>query len=256
MAVFSSYVKPSTLEEAYELIQKKNNVAVAGMMWTRLEDRKFAAAVDLSGLGLEGIYDEGEFIRIGAMTTLRQMEKSQLLNGYTDGAFRDCLSPIVGVQFRNMATVGGSVYGRYGFSDVITLLAALDSYVELYRGGTVPLHEYVETEKEKDIIVNILIKKEKDIHVRYMSQRNTSTDFPVLACCGVKTGDTGRITVGARPGRAKRDEFTFVSADDAAKKAQQAAEEMVYGSNLRAGAEYRKAVAGVLAERIFRGMEE
>lgn len=40
-----------------------------------------------------------------------------------------------------LATVGGSIYGRYGFSDVLTLLIGLDSYVELYKGGIVSLKE-------------------------------------------------------------------------------------------------------------------
>ena len=40
---------------------------------------------------------------------------------------REAVRHIVGVQFRNCATVGGSVYGRFGFSDVLTLLLALVS---------------------------------------------------------------------------------------------------------------------------------
>ena len=36
-----------------------------------------------------------------------------------------------------MATVGGSIWGRFGFSDVLTVFLAMDSYVELYKGGIV-----------------------------------------------------------------------------------------------------------------------
>ena len=43
---------------------------------------------------------------------------------------------------RNCATVGGSVYARFGFSDILTCLLALDAYVELYHGGMVPIKEF------------------------------------------------------------------------------------------------------------------
>ena len=41
-------------------------------------------------------------------------------SAYTAGAVREAVRHIVGVQFRNCATVGGSIYGRFGFSDVLT----------------------------------------------------------------------------------------------------------------------------------------
>ena len=62
------------------------------------------------------------------------------------------------MQFRNLATVGGSIYGRYGFSDVLTLLIGLDSYVELYKGGIVPLTEYA----DRDMTGTLLLKMQKE----------------------------------------------------------------------------------------------
>ena len=44
--------------------------------------------------------------------------------------FKESLCHIVGVQFRNCATVGGSIYGRYGFSDVLTMFLGMDTWVE------------------------------------------------------------------------------------------------------------------------------
>lgn len=68
------------------------------------------------------------------MVTLRELETNKLLNELTYGAFSESVKHIVGVQFRNLATVGGSVFGRYGFSDIITLLVALNAEVQLYAG--------------------------------------------------------------------------------------------------------------------------
>ena len=59
-----------------------------------------------------------ENMPIGCMVTLRQMELHEGLSHYTEGAVKDAFRHIVGVQFRNLATVGGSLFGRFGFSDV------------------------------------------------------------------------------------------------------------------------------------------
>ena len=68
---------------------------------------------------------------------------------------------IVGVQFRNQATVGGSIYGRFGFSDVLTAFLALDTFVELYDGGIIRLSEFVNRKPDRDILVSIIIRKGK-----------------------------------------------------------------------------------------------
>ena len=70
-----------------------------------------------------------------------------------------CTRHIVGTQFRNGATVGGSIFGRFGFSDILTCLLALDTYVELYHAGVIALSEFVEMPRDNDILVRIIIKK-------------------------------------------------------------------------------------------------
>ena len=63
---------------------------------------------------------ETEF-RIGAIASLRALELHEGLAAYTNGAMRESVRHIVGVQLRNLATVGGSLYSRFGFSDVLTM---------------------------------------------------------------------------------------------------------------------------------------
>lgn len=115
------------------------------------------------------------------------------------------MSPIVGVQFRNQATVGGSIFGRYGFSDVLTVLLAMDTFVELYNGGTVRLSEFVNRKMDKDLLISVIVRK-SNRKIHYESIRQTKTDFPVLTC-GIVTGvfkgeKLWWISVGARPGKA------------------------------------------------------
>lgn len=134
MLKIKEYVKAQSLEQAYELNQKKSTCILGGMLWLKMSNRTVQKAVDLSGLGLDQIEETEDEFSIGAMVTLRQIEIHQGLNQWSHGAVKECVRSIVGVQFRNLATVGGSIFGRFGFSDVLTCFLAFDSYVELYHG--------------------------------------------------------------------------------------------------------------------------
>ena len=127
MLQLKQYIKVANLDEAYELNQKKNSVIVGGMHWLKMGKTAYGTAIDLSGLGLDQIVETDETFEIGCMVSLRQLETHEGLNTYTAGAVREAVKDIVGVQFRNTATVGGSIWGRYGFSDVLTVFLAMDT---------------------------------------------------------------------------------------------------------------------------------
>jgi len=161
---------------------------------------------------------------------------------------------IVGVQFRNCATVGGSIYGRFGFSDVLTCFLALECYVELYKGGVVPLSEFVNMPLDNDVLVKIIIKKDSR-QVAYLTHRRAATDFPVLACAVAKVESEWQVVIGARPARAKKtvDNNSILSqnpTDDEIHNFITFIEEnMDFDSNMRGSKEYRKHLAGVLVKR-------
>lgn len=114
------YVKAKSLEEAWQLNQKRSAVILGGGCWLRMSPRRrVATAIDLMDLGLDEIHKTEEAFYIGAMVPLRQLEISESLETYTQGAMKEALRHIVGTQFRNMATVGGSIWGRFGFSEVV-----------------------------------------------------------------------------------------------------------------------------------------
>ena len=176
-----NYIKVTSLEEAYELNQKKSNAIIGGMLWLKMSNRNMQTAIDLSGLGLDKIEEQEDAFSIGCMCTLRQLEIHEALNRYFGGAMKACTRHIVGTQFRNGATVGGSIFGRFGFSDILTCLLALDTYVELYHAGVIALSEFVEMPRDNDILVRIIIKKDGR-KIAYRSHREAATDFPVIAC--------------------------------------------------------------------------
>lgn len=270
MLKIKSYVRVNSIAEAYELNQKKSACVLGGMVWLKMGNRNVSTAIDLSSLGLDGIQETEDEYVIGCMTTLRDLEMNKSLNEWTHGAVRESLRHIVGVQFRNCATVGGSVFGRYGFSDVLTMLLSLDTWVDLYQAGRIPLSEFVNQKKDRDILQAVIIRK-TPLKSVYLSQRNTETDFPVLTCAASLIGETARTVIGARPGRAmivedKADilygfeEMTRKEKEKAVQEfASYAAEHVPVGGNMRGSKEYRRLLVEVLTRRAWEaigGMKE
>ena len=103
MLKIKEYVKAESLEQAYELNQKKTNCVIGGMLWLKMVTRNVQKAIDLSGLGLDQIEENDEEFSIGAMVTLRQIELHEGLNTWSQGAVKESVTHIVGVQFRNLA---------------------------------------------------------------------------------------------------------------------------------------------------------
>ena len=231
------YVKAESLEQAYELNQKRSNVLAGGMMWLKMSSGNRNTVIDLSGLGLDQIEETEDEFRIGCMCSLRQLELHKGLNQYFDGAFRECTRWIVGTQFRNGATVGGSVFGRFGF-------------VELYKGGTVSLEEFAKMKYSRDILVRIIIKKDGR-KAAYASQRRSKTDFPLIAVAAAKKDDMWYISVGARPSKAALVTRPVQTGCELSAQAEEAVSMFSFGDNLRGSADYRKSLAEIYVRRLM-----
>ena len=261
MLKIKNYVRVQSLEEAYDLCQKKNNVVLGGMLWLKMQRRSIGTAIDLGDLGLDQIEEDGDFYRLGAMVSLRTMERHHGLNELTQGAMEESLRHIVGVQFRNGATVGGSLWRRMGFSDVLTLFMAMDSYVELYKGGIVALEEFASMKSDNDILVRLIIKKRPGAFA-YQAVRKQRTDLPSLNCVAAKVGDEYRVVIGSRPARAMvlRDEKGILTGgivqESTAAFADYAANNVAVAGNMWGSAEYRKALLAVLTRRALTALGE
>lgn len=253
MIQIKQYVKASSLDEAYELNQKKSNAIIGGMHWVKMSSRMVGTAIDLSGLGLDQIVETDDAFEIGCMVTLRQIEKHEELNAYTNGAVRDAVKDIVGTQFRNTATVGGSIFGRYGFSDVLTVFMAMDTTVVCHKAGEIPLAEFAKMKADRDILVKLIVKK-VPLHITYLAQRHARTDFPTLTCAVSDLNGKWRAVVGARPKKAELVEdmeglVKEVNEETALSFGKYVAKNLSFESNLRGSAEYRQQICGVLVKR-------
>lgn len=259
MLKIKEYARAESLEQAYEWNQKRSSCVLGGMLWLKMSERNVGKAIDLSGLGLDQIREDGEEFRIGCMATLRQMERHEGLNRYTEGAVRAALAGIVGVQFRNLATAGGSVFGRFGFSDVLTVLLAMDTSVILYHRGEIPLEEFMAGKRDRDILTEIRIRKQPGFHMVYQAHRNSRTDFPVLNAAAALDAAGGKLVFGARPLPAmalpleekltKQLRGGNLTEKEAAEAAERTAEQVPVGGNMRGSAGYRRHLTRVLGRR-------
>src|SRR5690349_18951190 len=129
--------EPQTLEEACALLSDDGDAkALAGgtALLTLIKHGIFIpkTLVNLKKIGgMSGIdYDTQRGLRIGALTSIYDVESSPLVRQYYPWLAEAC-HVVANIRIRNMATIGGNLaHGDYQ-SDPPTALVALDARVEL-----------------------------------------------------------------------------------------------------------------------------
>lgn len=108
-----AYVKPASIAEAFELLRNPNAKILAGgqslipSLNMRLSSPELL--VDITGLpGLSGISIEGNALRIGALTTHAQIEKSEHVRKHVP-LLAQAVRHIAHAAIRNRGTLGGSL---------------------------------------------------------------------------------------------------------------------------------------------------
>lgn len=259
MLMFTQVQQPSSLEEAHALmIKQKMAPVLAGGCWTRLGNRKWPMVIDLSGLGLRYIEEDDAEFRIGAMATQRDVEVYEPFQTFANGAFPKAVKDILGVQFRNMATMGGSVAARFGFSDIIPLLLALQAEVRLFEGGRMSVEAYLSYGK-RDLLIEIIVPKQ-DVPVAIEALRKSTSDFPYLTGSARRDDSGYSVYIGCRPGKPIRAvtacDILNEKGMDALEEAVEAIEgEVAFQSNSHASAKYRLSMAKNMFKRLVKEVD-
>ena len=168
----------------------------------RLQHRTIPCAIDLSACGLDQIEESDDAFVIGAMTPLSALESHDDFVRATNGVFTAAVRDIVGPQFRNLATVGGSLYGRFGFSDVLCALLALECEAKFTGAGRMSLADLCEEGYSRDVLERVAVHR-RPYQASYKCLRRQATDFPVVNVAAAYWGDEWHVAVGARPCRAR-----------------------------------------------------
>ena len=248
-----SFQRVSSFEEAYKLVKESpRNKIVAGGLWLKKGNADVDTLIDLSLLGLDKIEDKKDYVEVGAMVSQRQFEKSELVPQMA----RDAVKSIMGPAFREIATIGGSVYGKFGFSDVVTGLLGYKVDLVFYPENVISLKEYVKKPGFFDgILTHIRIYKEQ-LKGFFKKVEITALDYPILNVAVTK-GKEYRVVVGSRPLVALRCEkaeaYLNDGGKDFAKAAELAVEELKFGDSIATKGEYRQQLA---LTYVRRGLEE
>lgn len=256
--IINNYAVPQTLEEAFKLVQAGGKV-ISGGAFLCMNNSKVDTIVDLQRLGLDFVNEYDDRIEIGPTVTLRDFETNEILNRNFDGYFEKSIGRILGIQLRNLATVGGSICGRYGFSDVICSLIALDTTLVFHNFGEITLDKFMSRSSiKRDILTKIIIKK-NGVKASYEGLRNSNGDFPMISCSVSKLDGKYKVAVGCRPYPAilAEDCMEILNnqknlTDNVIDEAMLALDNLTYGKNIAASGEYRQMVAKVIVKRCLK----
>lgn len=264
MLKIKEYVKPATLEEAYEMGSLPHSLYVSGgLIVAGIESDRIERLVDLKSPGLNEIED-GKRVKIGANANLSAFTDHLSLSTLYNGFFGKVIRYIGSTQIRNMATVGGSVAARLGWSDVLTILMISNARVESYDGALheFPIERYIEEKKRNSIITAIYLPKD-DRSFAFEKFARSAFDIATLNLGVSLSLEDGRcskaiVAVGARPMRARRitEVEEFLEGKDILKSIDEGAKLITdvvdTRKDMMASAEYRKVLAGALFKKAMR----
>ncbi|MCX5774852.1 MAG: FAD binding domain-containing protein [Firmicutes bacterium] len=192
--------RATSLEDAHKtLLQDPSNIVLGGGLWVKKTTTNANTLIDLSGLKLDQIKDTHDVLEIGAMVSLRDFETHPAVKSLNGGFLSSATSQIMGVAFRRLATVGGTVAGRFAFSDLLTSLLTLPVTLVFFPKKEMSLEQYLSAKgKTTDILTSIIIKKEPGIGY-FKKVSNTVLDFAILNVAVTHFKEKYVIAVGARP---------------------------------------------------------
>jgi len=254
------YFKAPSLDQAYTaLLEDDSNILIAGGAWLRQSNKLVNKAIDITMIGLNEITATDNTIEIGAMASLRQIETSDLVKKQCNGILCEAINHIMGVGIRNIATLGGSVMGKYAFSDLFTPLLVMDASLIFYKKGEMTVTDFLNTKKmEKDILIKIVLPKTNKIGYFHKVQK-TRLDFAVVNVAVAKS-DIFDIAVGARPSITSRPEKAIefinnqkeITEEVILETSKIAIAELKFSTNSKSSSEYRMLVAETYIKRGLR----
>ena len=129
--------------------------------WWREHGLKFRlkrvnTLISLDDLKLDYIKEEKDFFEIGSMTSLRELEVHEGLKKVANGILCQAIGNIMGVTVRNIATIGGSVMGKFAFSDLLGVLSVLNAELVFHKLGRLSIEDFLNMQKiPKDILLKV-----------------------------------------------------------------------------------------------------
>ncbi|MBA7653404.1 Carbon monoxide dehydrogenase medium chain [subsurface metagenome] len=275
-----NYLEPASIEEAVSLLGKydgKVRVIAGGTdLMVQMKDRalKPEHVVDIEYIpGLDFInYGDTEGLRIGALTTIRTLEKSAVLQERYP-VISQAAGLLGSVAIRNVATIGGNLCNAAPSADTAPALIGLSAKAKIIgKDGerVVPFEEFFigpgETVlKRGELLAEVQVPVPlPDTRGVYLKHSRSSIDLATVGVVVIMTLGSGglcqevKVVLGAvapTPIRAKRAEVllkgTNITPPLIKEAAQAASEEAQPITDVRASAEYRREMVKLLTRRVI-----
>lgn len=273
-------ITPASADEIFAIIEAETNpvyfLAGGTDLVIRAKDGiiKDSLFLNIKNMNLfRGIVIEGDFLKIGALTTHTELIKSNLVNDYAT-VLALAASAIGSPQIRNMGTIGGNVANASPAGDTIPALYTLDTDVIIIsKTGerSVKIYDFFKGPGKTTLNTGELIKefhiplffKEYSSYFKKLGQRRSLAISKLNIAVNLKLDDEiiqdVRIAFGAAAPtviRAVRtEEFLLGKTIDDSVSAEAcviASDEVAPIDDVRSTRQYRSEMAGVLLNKILR----
>lgn len=271
------YIIPESIEDINKMIENKRAYYLAGgtdiMFLKKESELEEWPWVDISRLEeLKGIVLEGNFLNIGALTTLAELAYNPLVKENAE-AISDAAKVMGSPLIRNLATIGGNLANSNPAGDIIPPVYALDAILTTQKGAEkkeIPVNEFCLGPCDNvlaygEIISRIKIpvfKKSNSGFLRLGSRKTLALSKVSVAVWWTaedKKIDDIRIAMGAvgpKCIRAKKTEEFLKKKKITPDLLNEAAEAIEYEAcpidDFRSTMKYRRKMTGVLLKRILK----
>ena len=272
------YLEPKTIEEAAQYLAKHGERArvISGgtdlLVKMKMGELHPRILINISRIPALRYLIEEKGLRVGALTTFRDLEKSPTIKGKYTALFEAARS-VSSVQIKTMGTVGGNLCHGSPAADSAPPLVVLGGKVKLVENGSeriLPVEDFFVGPGEtvlspKELLVEIQISESSvGMGSSFLKMGRVAADLSKVsvAVAMVREGDVCkdcRIAMGAVariPLRAKESEAILkgkrVTEALIEKASQEVSEEIQPITDLRSTAWYRKEVAKVMTRNAIR----
>lgn len=270
------YAAPSSVADALALLAEHGDEAkvMAGgqslMPILRMRLNAPEMVIDLGRIAeLTGVTDEGDSIRIGAMTTYADVLASDLVNEHAE-LLTKAVAEVADPQIRHRGTIGGALVHADPAGDVGAPVMALDAQMIITGADgqerSVAADDFFvdifETDvAEGELLTAIRIPKHTGWGSAYTKFVRVSHQWSIVAAAATVRAEGGSIVeakvgltnMGATPLRAASLERELVGKEATAEALREVCAGVAEGTNppsdLNGDADYRKHLAGVLTRR-------
>ncbi|MCD6279054.1 MAG: xanthine dehydrogenase family protein subunit M [Desulfurococcales archaeon] len=267
-----NYYRASTLNEALDLVSSLNDFKVlAGGtdLVIDLKVRRYTVknVVDISRIKeLDYIADDGDRVRIGALTKLQSIADSPIIREKAP-VLADAVREMASWQIRNVATIGGNLCNASPAADTAPPLYVLNATLRLVsKEGEreVPITEFFlgprkTALRSRELLKEIVIPHEPDCGASFLKLgRRNSFTLSVVAVATLVKVDKNKFadvrialnSVAPTPVRARKAEECLKGKEISLNNITEAAKLVLHDispiSDVRASAEYRKDMSVVL----------